>query len=260
VAARTRCVGLLIGALALWALSASARDLTCFESADAVRRQYPGAWPSWTLRAAGQEGRKCWYASTRASARDHKNLIAVDRITEAAETVEPSTKRFELQHEIASPPQPVNDAVRLEGAPEPGVRIADAGEESFAVTSSIASVPATHPVNQITDRPIIDARPADAGTAQPLEQVRQLSVAASAPARDEHLPVWKVLAIFVAALALASIAARTVFRNRGVRLEHFPLDLNRGDSRPLVNERVCGIDSIRGEQCRSRIRMTCEYE
>ena len=233
MAARTRCVGLLIGALALWALSASARDLTCFQSADAVRRQYPDAWPSWTLRAAGQEGRKCWYASTRASASDHKNLVAVDRVIEAAETVQPSTKRFELQREIASPPQPVNDPVGLEGAPEPGVRIADAGEESFAVTSSIAGVPATHPANQITDRRIIDARRADAATAQPLEQVRQLSVAASAPATDEHLPVWKVLATFVAALAFASVAARAVFRNRGVPLEHFPLDLNRGDSQSL---------------------------
>jgi hypothetical protein len=38
---------------------------TCFPSASAVRLQYPEAWPSWTLRAAGHEGTKCWYAATR---------------------------------------------------------------------------------------------------------------------------------------------------------------------------------------------------
>src|SRR5947209_189973 len=77
VADRTRFIGLVVVGLALWASSAGARDLTCLESADAVRQHYPGAWPSWTLRAAGQEGRKCWYASTRASARDHNHLVAV---------------------------------------------------------------------------------------------------------------------------------------------------------------------------------------
>jgi hypothetical protein len=41
---------------------------TCLPSASAVRQDYPGAWPSWTLRALGHEGTKCWYAGTRATA------------------------------------------------------------------------------------------------------------------------------------------------------------------------------------------------
>ena len=43
----------------------------CFPSASAVRQNYPGRWPSWTLRAPGHEGTRCWYAARRAAAHDH---------------------------------------------------------------------------------------------------------------------------------------------------------------------------------------------
>jgi hypothetical protein len=43
-------------------LSASNRqDASCFPSAQAVHRSYPDARPSWTLRAPGHEGTRCWY-------------------------------------------------------------------------------------------------------------------------------------------------------------------------------------------------------
>jgi hypothetical protein len=44
---------------------------TCLPSASAVRQDHPAAWPSWTLRALGHEGTKCWYAGTRATAHNH---------------------------------------------------------------------------------------------------------------------------------------------------------------------------------------------
>jgi hypothetical protein len=44
---------------------------TCFASASAVRQDHPEAWPSWTLRALGHEGTKCWYPTTRTLAHDH---------------------------------------------------------------------------------------------------------------------------------------------------------------------------------------------
>jgi hypothetical protein len=44
---------------------------TCFASASAVRQDHPEAWPSWTLRALGHEGTKCWYPTTRTFAHDH---------------------------------------------------------------------------------------------------------------------------------------------------------------------------------------------
>jgi hypothetical protein len=43
----------------------------CLPSASAVRQTYPGEWPSWTLRAPGHEGRRCWYPAKRTTARDH---------------------------------------------------------------------------------------------------------------------------------------------------------------------------------------------
>jgi hypothetical protein len=44
---------------------------TCFASAAAVRQDHPTAWPSWTLRAFGHEGTKCWYPTARTLAHDH---------------------------------------------------------------------------------------------------------------------------------------------------------------------------------------------
>ena len=41
---------------------------TCFPSASAVRQNYPGGRPSWTLRAPGHEGTKCWYPTKRTTA------------------------------------------------------------------------------------------------------------------------------------------------------------------------------------------------
>ena len=45
---------------------------TCLSSASAVRESNPGAWPSWTLRAPGHEGTRCWYSSTRGGAHEHR--------------------------------------------------------------------------------------------------------------------------------------------------------------------------------------------
>src|SRR6267378_1622613 len=46
---------------------------TCFPSASAVRQNYPGGWPSWTLKAPGHEGARCWYPATRTTAQDHRS-------------------------------------------------------------------------------------------------------------------------------------------------------------------------------------------
>ena len=50
----------------LWAsledVSASSQ---CLSSAEAVRQEYPGAWPSWTTQAPNHKGVKCWYPAMR---------------------------------------------------------------------------------------------------------------------------------------------------------------------------------------------------
>jgi hypothetical protein len=45
--------------------AASAYDPSCFPSASAVVQSYPGSSPSWTMRAPGHEGTRCWRAATR---------------------------------------------------------------------------------------------------------------------------------------------------------------------------------------------------
>jgi hypothetical protein len=52
--------------------AASGYDPTCLPSASAVRQSYPEARPSWTMRAPGHEGTRCWYAVTRTAADDHE--------------------------------------------------------------------------------------------------------------------------------------------------------------------------------------------
>jgi hypothetical protein len=46
-------------------------DSTCLPSAEAVRQNYPGGWPAWTLRAPGHENTRCWYAATPATTHRH---------------------------------------------------------------------------------------------------------------------------------------------------------------------------------------------
>ncbi len=55
--------------------AASGHDPTCFPSASAVRQNHPEGWPSWTLRAPGHEGTRCWYAATRTTPRDHRSAM-----------------------------------------------------------------------------------------------------------------------------------------------------------------------------------------
>ena len=53
--------------------AASRGGSTCLQSASDVRQNSPGAWPSWTLRALGHEGTRCWYAATRFKAHHHRS-------------------------------------------------------------------------------------------------------------------------------------------------------------------------------------------
>jgi hypothetical protein len=61
---------LLASPAALVLLSSSAGASPCLSSASAVRQEHPGSWPSWTLRAQGHEGVKCWFPTTSAPGRD----------------------------------------------------------------------------------------------------------------------------------------------------------------------------------------------
>jgi hypothetical protein len=51
-------------------LAGSMQAFTCLPSPSAVRQDHPGAWPSWTLRALGHEGTKCWHPTNHAAVRN----------------------------------------------------------------------------------------------------------------------------------------------------------------------------------------------
>jgi hypothetical protein len=65
--------------------TASRNASTCFPSASAVLQNNPRAWPSWTLRAPGHEGTRCWYAARRTTGDEHGNEV---RRTETVQTTE----------------------------------------------------------------------------------------------------------------------------------------------------------------------------
>ena len=80
---------LVIGALVAWfTCVTNARAVDCFPSADGVRQQRPEAWPSWTLRAPGHQGSKCWYAATRSTAHQHPKWTAAP--VRSSETIVPN--------------------------------------------------------------------------------------------------------------------------------------------------------------------------
>ena len=59
--------------------AASRHDASCFPSASAVAQNYPGGWPTWTLRAPGHEGTVCWFAAARPRGSDHLPKVSEPR-------------------------------------------------------------------------------------------------------------------------------------------------------------------------------------
>jgi hypothetical protein len=72
---RTAVFLLLLPAPAAVYLTTTTEDVNasgqCLPSAEAVRQQYPGAWPSWTTRTANHKGEKCWFPAMRENHAHH---------------------------------------------------------------------------------------------------------------------------------------------------------------------------------------------
>jgi hypothetical protein len=99
---RAKLLVLLIPCPVVVLLSAALKGVNaaeCLASAEAVRQEYPGAWPSWTMQAADHKGTKCWFPATRED-RGHRSeavprkyaaelqRIAPDARAEAAQDTE----------------------------------------------------------------------------------------------------------------------------------------------------------------------------
>lgn len=64
------------------AFASDGHDPTCFPSASAVLQNHPGVWPSWTLRAPGHQGTRCWYVATRTITSDRRSGLMPFETTE----------------------------------------------------------------------------------------------------------------------------------------------------------------------------------
>jgi hypothetical protein len=84
----------LLACPAVVVLAVSLEDVNaseCLASAAAVRQEYPGAWPSWTLQAAAHRGVKCWFPATREN-RSHRIEAAPRRYAVARARIPPDAR------------------------------------------------------------------------------------------------------------------------------------------------------------------------
>jgi len=105
---RSAVLLLLLSTPAVAYLAASLEDVSassqCLSSAEAVRQEYPGSWPSWTTHAANHKGTKCWFPAMRENHSRHIETL-LRRSAEAAahkDTVEPR-RRIESRAKDKSP-------------------------------------------------------------------------------------------------------------------------------------------------------------
>jgi hypothetical protein len=97
--ARNSALLLLLSCPAVAYLAASLEDVNassqCLSSAEAVRREYPGSWPSWTTHAADHKGTKCWFPAMRENHSRHIETLL--RKTAEAQTKEVQAKEVQAK-------------------------------------------------------------------------------------------------------------------------------------------------------------------
>jgi len=95
---RSSALLLLLSCPAVAYLAASLEDVSassqCLSSAEAVRKEYPGAWPSWTTHAADHKGTKCWFPAMRENHSRHiETLLRKTAEAQASKTAEAQTNK-----------------------------------------------------------------------------------------------------------------------------------------------------------------------
>lgn len=144
----------LLAASAMLTSIPHGQAFTCFDSAEAVRQENPAAWPSWTMRAPGHEGNKCWYASTRAMAHDHRNPLMPT--TESVGAREQSEREVDVTGSAAP-----SDAVRV-----PGPDMGSSFDDRFSPVHESGSPDAGSSLQRVIDLFGGRERPPAAGRAE----------------------------------------------------------------------------------------------
>jgi hypothetical protein len=211
-----RIFACLMGLLALFAYCANAHAFDCFPSADALRRQYPEAWPLWTLRAPGHAGARCWYASTRSTAHHRpKWTAAPDAAPRMSETLETPERNSEFtipsRSDTPSPSVPVEDAPTTAPLTDSMTTQAISNENRPAAVSTMVPPTAAGAVN-----PELGQR---ANVAEPVAVLPQAALPLKysidrEPARvtDQAFSTRALLGVFGGAPVFASMIAGMVAR------------------------------------------------
>jgi hypothetical protein len=114
---RSSALFLLLSCPAVAYLAASLEDVSassqCLSSAEAVRQEYPGSWPSWTTHAANHKGTKCWFPAMRENHSRHIETLL--RKTAEAQTKEGQTREAPTK-EAQTSKNPVEHRQRSEAA------------------------------------------------------------------------------------------------------------------------------------------------
>jgi hypothetical protein len=124
---RSSALLLLLSCPAVAYLAASLEDVSassqCLSSAEAVRKEYPGAWPSWTTHAADHKGTKCWFPAMRENHSRHiETLLRKTAEAQASKTAEGQTnKTAEVQTNKAAEAQTSKNPVERRRQAEPQV-------------------------------------------------------------------------------------------------------------------------------------------
>jgi hypothetical protein len=92
---RSSALLLLLSCPAVAYLAASLEDVSassqCLSSAEAVRQEYPGSWPSWTTHAPNHKGTKCWFPAMRENHSRHIETLL-------RKTAEAQTSKNAVEH------------------------------------------------------------------------------------------------------------------------------------------------------------------
>jgi hypothetical protein len=110
---RSSVLLLLLSCPAVAYLAASLEDVSassqCLSSAEAVRQEYPGSWPSWTTHAANHKGTKCWFPAMRENHSRHIETLL--RKTAEAQAKEVQTHKNPVEQRRQTEPGVSNKPV-----------------------------------------------------------------------------------------------------------------------------------------------------
>jgi hypothetical protein len=129
---RSSVLLLLLSCPAVVYLAASLEDVSassqCLSSAEAVRQEYPGSWPSWTTHAANHKGTKCWFPAMRENHSRHIETL----LRKTAEAATPKTAETQTQTNKTAEAQTNKTAVEQRRRIEPAVTNKSAEEAPLA--------------------------------------------------------------------------------------------------------------------------------